>query len=254
MCCPAIKGLIGVKYNYVHRWWFFTSRLRQHNCIILRIRLISLLLSNLYIQLRCNPAKGRLTDQHVSFRKKVFCIVTNGIHFQMVVTCTCWDNMYHYRCQERTPNRQQTIAMLPGTSQADISQMRLAPGKPQSDVGISALTPDSVSVSYRSGLPSFGPGWNRPEGPCPGQEPAGNLTHSFLAELLPGPDINPWFFDRVEPSPLFYITVPATLAAIKHLSSDRIMTWSIWILCSVSRSFTSRCPICDWINICWIAL
>jgi len=92
-------------YNYVHRGWFFTSRLWRHNCIILRIRLISLLLSNHYMRLRCNPAKGRLTDNMFSFRKKVFCFMTNGIHFRMVVTCTCYlNNMYDYRYQERTPN------------------------------------------------------------------------------------------------------------------------------------------------------
>jgi hypothetical protein len=84
---------------------FSTSRLWRHNCIILRIRLIRLLLSNHYMRLRCNPAKGRLTDIMFSFRKKIFCFGTNGIHFRMVVSCTCYlNNMYHYRYQERTPN------------------------------------------------------------------------------------------------------------------------------------------------------
>jgi len=34
MCCPARQCLIGVANNYVHRLRFFTSQLRQHNCII----------------------------------------------------------------------------------------------------------------------------------------------------------------------------------------------------------------------------
>jgi len=72
----------------------------------------------------------------------------------------------------------------------------------------------SGSVSNGSGLPGFGPGWNRPEGPCPGLEPPSNPSRSVLAGLLPGPDINPGFFDWDVPGPLFHITVPATLAPI----------------------------------------
>jgi len=30
--------------------------------------------------------------------------MTNGTHFRVVVTSTCLNNIYHYRCQERTPN------------------------------------------------------------------------------------------------------------------------------------------------------
>ena len=44
------------------------------------------------------------------------------------------------------------------------------------------------------------------------------------------------------------------LAPIEYLSSDRIMTWSICRLCSSSRSFTSRCQMCDWTNIHWVAV
>ena len=44
------------------------------------------------------------------------------------------------------------------------------------------------------------------------------------------------------------------LAPIKYLSSDRIMTWSVCTLCSFSRSFTSRCQICDRTDICWVAI
>jgi len=78
------------------------------------------------------------------------------------------------------------------------------------------------SISNDSGLPGFGPGWNRPEGPSPGQEPPSNPTRSVLAGLLPGPDINPPFFGRVEPGQRFDISVLAAFAPIKYLSSDRI--------------------------------
>jgi len=42
------------------------------------------------------------------------------------------------------------------------------------------------------------------------------------------------------------------LAPIMYLRSDRIMTWSICTLCSFSRSFTSRCQICNRTNIRWV--
>ena len=45
-----------------------------------------------------------------------------------------------------------------------------------------------------------------------------------------------------------------TLASIKYLSSDRIMTWSVCRLCSSSRSFTSRFQICVPTNIRWVAI
>jgi len=44
------------------------------------------------------------------------------------------------------------------------------------------------------------------------------------------------------------------LAPIKYLSYDRIVIWSVRTLCSFSRSFTSRCQICDWTNIRWVAV
>jgi len=68
-----------------------------------------------------------------------------------------------------------------------------------------------LSVSNGSGLPGFGPGWNRTEAPGPGQEPPSNPTRSVLAGLLPGPDIYPRFFGRVEPGPRFHFAVPTTL-------------------------------------------
>ena len=46
----------------------------------------------------------------------------------------------------------------------------------------------------------------------------------------------------------------STLAPIKYLSSDRIMTWWICRLCSFSPSFMSRFQICNPTNIRWIAV
>ena len=45
-----------------------------------------------------------------------------------------------------------------------------------------------------------------------------------------------------------------TLAMIKYLSYDRIMTWTICRLCSFARSFTSRFQICNPTNIDWVAI
>jgi hypothetical protein len=44
------------------------------------------------------------------------------------------------------------------------------------------------------------------------------------------------------------------LAPIKYLSSDCIVTWSVCRLCSFSPSFNSRCQICNWSNIRWVAI
>jgi len=95
------------------------------------------------------------------------------------------------------------------------------------------LSPAVRSVSNGSGLPGFGPGWNRTEGPGPGwnrtegpgpgQEPPSNPNHFVLAGLLPGPDINPRFHGRVEPGLRFHFTVPTPFAPIKYLSSDCIV-------------------------------
>jgi len=41
------------------------------------------------------------------------------------------------------------------------------------------------SVSNRSGLPGFGAGWTRTEGPGPGQEPPSNPTRFVLAGCYP---------------------------------------------------------------------
>ena len=45
-----------------------------------------------------------------------------------------------------------------------------------------------------------------------------------------------------------------SLAPIKYLSSDHIMTWSTCKLCSFMGSFTSRFQQCDWTNNRWVAI
>jgi len=66
------------------------------------------------------------------------------------------------------------------------------------------------SVGNSSGLPGFSPGWNRPEGRCPGQEPPRNPIRGASAVLLLEADINPLFFGRVVPGPRFHTTVLAS--------------------------------------------
>jgi len=111
-----------------------------------------------------------------------------------------------------------------------------------------------ISVSNSSGLPGFGPGWNRPKGPGPGQEPPSSPSCSGLAGLLPGPDINPRFLAGLNLDRGSIFAVPATVAPIKYLSSDRITLWSVRRLCSFSPSFTSHCQIWNWTNIHWFAV
>jgi len=82
--------------------------------------------------------------------------------------------------------------------------------------------------------------WNRTRWSSPGCYPENRGTHRVRGQVGTGPR--------------FHITVPSTLAPIKYLSSDRIVTWSVRRLCSMSPSFTSRCLICDWRNIRWIAV
>jgi hypothetical protein len=68
------------------------------------------------------------------------------------------------------------------------------------------------SVSNGSG---FGP--EKRFGSVP--DPSINPTRSVLAELLPGPDIEPWVFSRVGTGPRFHFTVPSTLPRLwLHLS------------------------------------
>jgi len=61
------------------------------------------------------------------------------------------------------------------------------------------ILPPAGSVSNGSGLPGFGPGWNRTEAPVPGQEPPSNPTRSVLAGLVPGLDITHGFLAGLNP-------------------------------------------------------
>jgi len=55
-------------------------------------------------------------------------------------------------------------------------------------------------------------------------DPANDPTRCVLAGLLPGTDINPWFFGQVGPGLQFHNLVPATLAPIKYMCCDRIVS------------------------------
>jgi len=70
------------------------------------------------------------------------------------------------------------------------------------------------SVSNGSGLPGFGPG----------QEPPRNRTAQVLVGCYPDRTYTRGFLAGLEPDRGSNCTVPTTLAAIKYLSSDRIMT------------------------------
>jgi len=73
-----------------------------------------------------------------------------------------------------------------------------------------------------------------------GRYPAKNPNRYLLAGMLPRPNRNRVFFSRVGTGPRVHVGFPRFLAPIKYLSSDRIMTWCICRVCSLSRSFTSR--------------
>jgi len=75
-----------------------------------------------------------------------------------------------------------------------------------------------------------------------------------LAELLPGPDINPRFFGRVQHTAEPHFCELRTLAPNKYLSWDCITIWYIPQRCSIACSFTSYSPLCDPINIRWVAV
>jgi hypothetical protein len=71
-----------------------------------------------------------------------------------------------------------------------------------------------TSVSNGSGLPGF----------SPGQEPPTNRTAQVLAGCYPDRTCKRGFLAGLEPNRGSNCTLPTTLAAIKYLSSDRIMT------------------------------
>jgi len=98
----------------------------------------------------------------------------------------------------------------------------------------------TTTVSMVPGYPAAVQVWNWTGWSSPGCYPENRGTHRVRG--------------RVGTGPRFHITVPSTFAQIKYLSSDRIVTWSVRRLCSISPSFASHCPICDWSNFRWIAV
>ena len=97
-----------------------------------------------------------------------------------------------------------------------------------------------VVLATVPGFPAAVRVWTRTGWSCPGCYPENRSTHRVQGQVRTGPR--------------FHYAVPTTLAPIKYLSSDRIMTWSIHKLCSISRSFTSRFQICDPNDIRWVAV
>jgi len=71
-----------------------------------------------------------------------------------------------------------------------------------------------------------------------------NLDRKYKRGFLAGLELD-W-------SPNF--TVPTAWAAIKSLSSDRIMAWWVYRSCSFTSSFTSRIQICNPTDIRWVAV
>jgi hypothetical protein len=105
--CPAYREIVDITFNHAHHWWFFTSWQLRHNCIILRIRAIRTFpYRKRNTRLRWIPAKGHLTDHHVTHAQEGVLLRELIVSIPLMVgTCTCLAiNMYHYRYQERTPN------------------------------------------------------------------------------------------------------------------------------------------------------
>ena len=84
-------------------------------------------------------------------------------------------------------------------------------------------------------LVSIQTGWS-----SPGCNPENRGTHRVRGQVWTGPR--------------FHFTVPTTLAPIKYLSFDCIMTWSIRKLFSFSRSSTSSIQICSPTDIRWMVV
>jgi len=72
--------------------------------------------------------------------------------------------------------------------------------------------------------------------------------------LLPGPDRTLRFFGRVLQEAEPHFCELSTLAPIKYLSYDHITIWYIRKWCCFACSSTSYPPLCDPINIRWVAV
>jgi len=110
---------------------------------------------------------------------------------------------------------------------------------------------------YRCSITSFPEAWYVVVATVPGHQAAvrvWNRTGRSSLGCYPENRGTQRVRGRVGTGPQFHITVPATLPPIRYLSSDRIVTGSVRKSCIFSPSFTSRCQICDWANIRWIAV
>ena len=92
-------------------------------------------------------------------------------------------------------------------------------------------TQDKLVLATVPGYPDAVRVWNRTGWSSLGCYPENRGTHR----------VRGW----VRTGPRFHFTVPTTLAPIKYLSSNRIMTWSIRKWFSCSRSITSCIQICN---------
>jgi hypothetical protein len=113
-----------------------------------------------------------------------------------------------------SPTASQGTEARPQTPAAAAAPVASSPAAPTHTTG----------VSNGSGLHGFGPGWTRNRDPGPGQEPPRNRTAQVLAGCYPDRTYTRGFLAGLEPDRGSNCTVPTTLATIKYLSSDRIMT------------------------------
>jgi len=81
----------------------------------------------------------------------------------------------------------------------------------------------------------------------------GSTQHRTIATGLTIPKTHTIAIGPVLPPKIWHFNL-TTLAPIKYLSSDDIVTWSIHRLCSVSRSFTAHIPIYDPTNVHWVTI
>jgi hypothetical protein len=82
--------------------------------------------------------------------------------------------------------------------------------------------------------------WNRTGRSSPGCYPDNMGTHQVRGLVRTGS--------------LLHFTVPTTLAAIQYLNSHNLGTWCIHEMCRLMPYFISHSPICNRINIHWVAV
>jgi hypothetical protein len=80
------------------------------------------------------------------------------------------------------------------------------------------------SISNGSGLPNFGQGLNRTRVPGPGQEPPSNRSGQVLVRCFPDRTYTRRYLAWLETDSGSNCTVPTTLASIKYISYDHILT------------------------------